>query len=369
MATLASSWWSWIVPLSWQVACLAGTLLLLERGLPRLGRLRLPALAWGLLLLKFCLPPSLASPLSVVQLAGLDSTARRAFVAPAAGAQAALGLPALAFAAWLVGLAGWTLVGVWRRARLQRELRTHAPLRDARTLALARRAAERVGLRTLPRLLLSTGAAGPCVQGLMSPCVVLPRRLVCRAGARQLEHVLLHEFTHIRRHDPLASALCRLVQLVFWFHPVAWLMRGRLELARELACDRRVAASLARSARAYRLTLLELARTPLPFGGSSAGAGSGFLRGRAALLVRLDALELAEERGFRDPGRATRALVSLTLALALLPLAPSRAAASALQPAPAARGPLPELSQARGCLQLRFTVLAHVAAQRAASLQ
>lgn len=76
----------------------------------------------------------------------------------------------------------------------------------------------------------------PVAVGVLRPAVILP------AGwrgwnAKTRRAVLAHEFAHLRRHDPLVSALARLVQCLFWFHPLAWWVSRKVADLSELACD------------------------------------------------------------------------------------------------------------------------------------
>jgi bla regulator protein blaR1 len=76
----------------------------------------------------------------------------------------------------------------------------------------------------------------PVAVGVLRPSVILP------AGwrdwsARTKRVVFAHEFAHLRRRDTLVAALARLVQCVYWFHPVAWWVSRQTSDLAELACD------------------------------------------------------------------------------------------------------------------------------------
>ncbi|HXE31892.1 MAG TPA: M56 family metallopeptidase, partial [Terriglobales bacterium] len=76
-----------------------------------------------------------------------------------------------------------------------------------------------------PRLRESASLASPVTVGVWRPTVILP--VGWRAwDADVRKAVLAHEFTHLRRHDPLLLSMNRLVGCIFWFHPLAlWLAR------------------------------------------------------------------------------------------------------------------------------------------------
>jgi hypothetical protein len=52
--------------------------------------------------------------------------------------------------------------------------------------------------------------------------------------------VLAHERQHIARHDNLTAHLHRLVQTLFWFHPMVWWIGRQMLEEREQACDEAV---------------------------------------------------------------------------------------------------------------------------------
>lgn len=49
--------------------------------------------------------------------------------------------------------------------------------------------------------------------------------------------ILHHELAHIRRRDGLSQALQIIVQAIYFFHPLVWILNMRLNQYREMACD------------------------------------------------------------------------------------------------------------------------------------
>jgi bla regulator protein BlaR1 len=82
----------------------------------------------------------------------------------------------------------------------------------------------------------------PGVVGFLRPVLLLPEGILRKLTAPQLEAVLAHEQSHIRRHDNLTSAFHMIVEAIFWFHPVVWWIGARLVEERERACDEAVLA-------------------------------------------------------------------------------------------------------------------------------
>ena len=73
----------------------------------------------------------------------------------------------------------------------------------------------------------------PFTLGILRPRIYLPAALT--GAARQA--VVLHERTHLRRHDPQTKPLYYAVVCLHWFNPLAWLAFRQLEREMESACD------------------------------------------------------------------------------------------------------------------------------------
>jgi len=133
-------------------------------------------------------------------------------------------LPASLFGLWLCGFAAQSL------AWLQRWRRVRSALRMASPLQLG-----------LPIPAMSTPSRlAPGVFGVFRPVLILPEGIAEQLTTAQFESVLEHELCHVRRRDNLAAAVHMLVETLFWFHPLVWLIRVRLLEERERACDEEV---------------------------------------------------------------------------------------------------------------------------------
>ena len=54
---------------------------------------------------------------------------------------------------------------------------------------------------------------------------------------KELQMVVAHELSHIRRHDLALRELLIFIKIVFWFHPLAWRIFRDFEYWSEIACD------------------------------------------------------------------------------------------------------------------------------------
>ena len=87
---------------------------------------------------------------------------------------------------------------------------------------------------------IAPSADAPGIVGFLRPVLVLPPRLLERLNPKQLEALLAHELSHVRRRDNFFAALHMGVEAIFWFHPLVWWIGSRMLEERELACDEEV---------------------------------------------------------------------------------------------------------------------------------
>jgi uncharacterized protein (TIGR03435 family) len=113
-------------------------------------------------------------------------------------------------------------------------------MRSWQRLRAAVRRGEPVTLADGTPALIIAESVEPGIFGIMRPVLVLPRGIAEQLSAEQLDAIMAHELSHMRRRDNLTAALHMLVEAVFWFHPLVWWLGARLVEERERACDEAV---------------------------------------------------------------------------------------------------------------------------------
>ncbi len=161
-----------------------------------------------------------------------DQPADEMAAGDAAGGFPWVTLLALAYIATVVTLLLW-------RSRRHRALLTYCralPPADPEIRQLVSDVCRRFGLRRVPMVRISSEFQSAFIVGLTRPLLVLSRRQTVRPD--ELETVVVHEVTHLRRGDPWLRCLQWIAGTVLFFWPVvAWVNR-HIDLAREHACDR-----------------------------------------------------------------------------------------------------------------------------------
>jgi beta-lactamase regulating signal transducer with metallopeptidase domain len=197
------------------------------------------------------------------------------------------------FPHWLLGswLIGSTAVGaarLWRIARFRRLVRDSMPAPEW-LRAEASRLSDRLGIR-VPELRVSARVGTPLLWCAGRPLLMVPIELVKLLQHDRWTGVLTHELAHLRRGDHWVSRLELAADCVWWWNPLYWLARRRLDAEAEMACDAWVVWTAPDDRLTYAETLvricsaLSLAKAPVPSLGIT-GAGRTFER-RLMMIVR-----------------------------------------------------------------------------------
>jgi TonB family protein len=163
-------------------------------------------------------------------------------------------------------------------------------------------------------ILVSPDLSVPLTCGLWRCRILLPSAAESWSGAR-LRAVLLHELAHVRRRDVAAQVAGHLVAALWWFQPLAWLLRRSMRAESELACDAEVLRAGFRPSE-YAAELLAVAK---------AMGHDHSLSSYAASMTRCSGLE-RRLRAILNPPRASLSplkICALGLALAVIAVAAS----------------------------------------------
>ena len=297
---------------------------------------------WQAVLLVLLLAPWVQpwQPASAIPAYGLplvEPVRESAGVAGASIAESVVALPADRWSVdpwtWVLGFLAAVAVfrlarlglGLVRLGRLARSADRVAPSAPAREL-LAR-------FRTSAAFIRHPDVRMPCSFGLFRPTVVLPAAFDRLEPAFQ-RGIVCHELLHLERRDFAAAVAEEAAAALLWFHPWAWLIRGRIRLHREQVVD---AAVVRRTGdrRAYVRCLVALAGHPRALPLAAPMLRPTELRARADALFE------------KDETMSGRVAVALAIGLGAA-LGAAVWTAAATVPLSAAAPPVPPDAAARG---------------------
>ena len=309
-------------PMLWQASLLIVILFAVDFSFRRKIRASIRYALWLVVLVKLCVPPTLALPTSPAWwLHKTPPTTANREATPYTVTydskllselpQSPLPLltqpkPAMTNAASLLlasavissALLLWLLARWWQITRQVRRAETSQRLTE-----IAEEAQKFAGMKFNVPVKLTANSMSPAVCGLFRRVILIPQSLAENFSDEQLRVVLLHEMAHLRRRDVWVNFLQALLQIVYWWHPLLWLANARIRRVREEAVDDAVMLALRDEAESYAPALLEVAKLALNRPLASLGL-VGILESRSALRQRIERLV-----DFRPPRK-----VGLTLA-------------------------------------------------------
>jgi bla regulator protein BlaR1 len=164
---------------------------------------------------------------------------------------------------WMTGVLLFTLRLVVGWAYIMR-LRATAVEVPEPWRALLEDIKQQFGIRTKIKLAESSRIAVPAVVGFFRPVILVPVGIFTGLSQQQVEAVLLHELSHIRRHDFLINSLQSVLEVLYFFNPFVWMLSSTARDEREYCCDDQVVNRYHPRTYAEALTYLETARLNKP---------------------------------------------------------------------------------------------------------
>ncbi len=314
-------------PMLWQSSLLIIVLFAADFLFRRKIRAAIRYALWLVVVLKLCLPPTLALPTGAAwwlfpakpvntppipkyvvtynqseAAAPMESVPQTMplFVPPPPKLDG-IGWALVGFGTVSAALAMWLTIRWWQISRKVRR----ATASDKFTGPLAEIQVQ-ANLRSPLRLKLVDGRMSPAVCGLFRPVILLPR-VAGRAAFRRpiARRAAARSCFTCGGGDVWVNCAQALLQIAYWWHPLLWLANARIRRVREEAVDDAVMLALSGEAETYAPTLLEVAKLALHRPLASLGL-VGILESRSALRQRIERL-----LDFRPPRKAGLTFLSL----------------------------------------------------------
>lgn len=98
----------------------------------------------------------------------------------------------------------------------------------------------RMGIKKPVHIWISDKISSPVTIGFLKPMILVPLAAINHLSPQQLEAVLLHELSHIRRYDYLINLVINFIQTILYFNPFVKAFVKTIEREREKSCDEMV---------------------------------------------------------------------------------------------------------------------------------
>ena len=100
--------------------------------------------------------------------------------------------------------------------------------------------ATRMNIKNQVQIWVSEFVTSPVTIGFLKPMILVPIAAINNLTTQQLEAVLLHELSHIRRADFIVNLIINFIQTVLYFNPFVKAFVRTVEREREKSCDEMV---------------------------------------------------------------------------------------------------------------------------------
>ena len=142
------------------------------------------------------------------------------------------------FYLWLVGVAGLSVYKIIAYiVSMASLLRWSVPQKSENILDLYCSVCEERGIKKQPRLMLNIKLTSPILAGLKDTYLCLPDVLYTE---EELKLILIHELAHYRHKDLWYKLLLVIVNTLYWFNPLLYLMAKEADKDLEYICDSNV---------------------------------------------------------------------------------------------------------------------------------
>ncbi len=111
---------------------------------------------------------------------------------------------------------------------------------DVQWRIFVNKVAGQMGIRKKVQVWISELVSSPVTMGFLKPVILFPVAAVNRLSTEQVEAILLHELSHIRRYDYLINLCINAIQTILYFNPFVKAFVKAVEREREKSCDEMV---------------------------------------------------------------------------------------------------------------------------------
>ena len=103
-----------------------------------------------------------------------------------------------------------------------------------------KKVATQMNIKKNVQIWVSGFVSSPVTIGFLKPVILMPLAAINQLTPQQVEAILLHELSHIRRFDYLINLIINIIQTILYFNPFVKAFVKIIEIEREKSCDRMV---------------------------------------------------------------------------------------------------------------------------------
>lgn len=159
---------------------------------------------------------------------------------------------------WLLGMSAIGLFFIVGRIKLSRHITRHTKSSNARFDRLLNECKDTLGIRSSIKVAHQDYIASPALIGIFKAKIILPD-YADQLGEDSLRYIFLHELSHFKRKDMLLNSLLLMLQTVYWFNPIIWVLFKNFREDMELLNDAYVLKHIGtENKKTYALSLVDI---------------------------------------------------------------------------------------------------------------
>jgi beta-lactamase regulating signal transducer with metallopeptidase domain/tripartite-type tricarboxylate transporter receptor subunit TctC len=140
-------------------------------------------------------------------------------------------------ALYVVGISFQLIVLTSGYIKLKKLKQLHISAIPTEWLSVAENTLQKLAITKKVQFFLSEKVNVPLAVGFLKPVVLFPVALVAQLDIKQVEAILIHELSHIRRNDYILNLMKTGIETLLFFNPFVWLTTRFIHIEREHACD------------------------------------------------------------------------------------------------------------------------------------
>jgi bla regulator protein blaR1 len=138
---------------------------------------------------------------------------------------------------WASGLLFGISRFVYNRNVLSKYKASGLPCTDDTILTNMEAIGKNLGIKRKVCLMVSSLVDSPMTVGFLKPIIYLPLGLISGFNSNELDTILLHELSHIKRNDYVLNLFLVIIETIFFFNPFVILLVKDLRNEMEYVCD------------------------------------------------------------------------------------------------------------------------------------
>lgn len=126
---------------------------------------------------------------------------------------------------------------LYKSLQISSLLKRRRLITDSALLELLEDCKEKMDVHLPIGLVSAPGVESPMVVGFLRPLLALPEKVLNEFSLEEIRYIMLHELSHVKRHDIAVNWLMAVLQAIHWFNPFVWIAFRLMRSDSEQDCD------------------------------------------------------------------------------------------------------------------------------------